>query len=763
MVILVIYSGNTVNIGVKINMKKNQRVYTAIALMIVTLIPLVPNYTMTDSWYEDNYQWPLLSFSTTKWLAYEAVQLATDPYEYQWLTSLWGGYLEAFFAGIASPRDKWSATGYASTDDYGDIGLYRLYLDDVGVVVLENNLSVRAQVEYEKLVNELNQTDPNEVLCAFYAGTTAHYVSQAGVWGAIVDNTTSLGNIIDLAETWGNFETVIEAGIATNEVIDPTAWWTTDEWYNSYFTLSPSVIAPANASEATIQLAKNIHPLAYDLGHNITKYDNVIANWTTDYKVDVQACLEYSVEAIFSVLQNALAEVNWKYITIPTTTIDYENITNHFSVDNFQVNFTDSIGSHILNDSTATEASFRFAYFPIDEGTPSLGTDVYDLSYDGGTDTWYFDEVLINGTAAFTEHRVYYTFNMNGTTRTWSLGGESFIADFLYIDFTSYNYLYTKSTWTLDIWNITAQLLNVPEIDFIEPYEVDTAEWILYQKGVGAIQPGTEPIGVAGLDTENRVIAGNLEYDNDTQTWYDNDTDIGWFHTPETFDNYVVVRFRISRLPIGYLKYNQLNQSTFVSWAQQTSTYYFRTRFHNITISAPSITFDPETLTIDIFNITAKTDYTNATFDGTLDWFEIHEKVVPAIMDDTRQATVKIYLFDGIASNAPSLGLTDLSWDSFNRWWYYSDIDVSDLPDNTYFAAAVIKNLNVNVTVESRGLASELFRIVRPIPVVYYILPEIFIIGFVALFGWLAWWRPRKKRIALEKEREEKLDKGFMD
>ncbi|NPE08512.1 MAG: hypothetical protein GNW80_09560, partial [Asgard group archaeon] len=509
--------------------------------------------------------------------------------------------------------------------------------------------------------------------------------------------------------------------------------------------------------------AKNIHPLAYDLGNNFSSHP-LITDWTPAYLADVQTCLEYSVEAIFSVLQNALLEVNWKYIDIPVSTVNYENTTNHLSIDNFQVNYTDSIGTNILNDTTATEAAFRFAYFPLeDEGSPSLGTNVYDLSYDGGTNTWYFDDVLINGTVAMTEHRIYYTFNMPGTTRTWSSGDESFISNFLYVNFTSFKYHYTPSTWMLDIWDIKAQLQNIPEYDFLEPHEVDSADWFLYQKGVGAVQPGTEPIGVAGIDTENKPINGSLSYDVASQTWYDNQTDIGWFHTPVTFDNYVVVRFRITSLPIGYLRYNELNQSTLVNWAQATGTNYFTTRFHNITTSAPMISFDLETLTVDVYNITAHTDYSNATYDGVIDYYEIHEKEIPAFMTDNRKATVKIYLFDGIASNAPQLGLTDLSWDEANQWWYYDDIDVSELPDNMYFAAADIKNMNVNVTVVSRGLASDLFQISRPLPVVYYILPEIFLIGFVTLFGWLAWWRPRKKRITLEREREEKLDKGFMD
>ncbi|MBK5114376.1 MAG: hypothetical protein KGD59_00565, partial [Candidatus Heimdallarchaeota archaeon] len=222
-------------------MKKNLRIYTAMTILVITLTPLIPRYVMTDSWYEDGGQYPLQNFSTTKWLAYEAVSLATDPYEYQWLTALWGDHLDAFFSGVAAPRDALKATGYASTGDYGDIGQYRLFLDDAGVVVTENNLSVRAQVEYDKLVNELNQSDPNEALCAFYAGTTAHYVSQAGTWGAIWDETTSWGPISNFLVTWNGFESQIESGIQATYAMDPANWWTHDDWYNTYFTLSPTV------------------------------------------------------------------------------------------------------------------------------------------------------------------------------------------------------------------------------------------------------------------------------------------------------------------------------------------------------------------------------------------------------------------------------------------------------------------------------------------------------------------------------------------
>ncbi|MHA1462572.1 MAG: hypothetical protein ACTSQ0_05845, partial [Candidatus Heimdallarchaeota archaeon] len=102
-------------------------------------------------------------------------------------------------------------------------------------------------------------------------------------------------------------------------------------------------------------------------------------------------------------------------------------------------------------------------------------------------------------------------------------------------------------------------------------------------------------------------------------------------------------------------------------------------------------------------------------------------------------------------------------WDFTEEYWYSEDIDVSSLPDNDYYISAKIVNMNVNATTSPWGPASATFTISRPIPVIYWILPELFVAGFVVLFGWLAWWRPRQNRLQIERERDAKIDKGFMD
>ncbi|MCE7744163.1 MAG: hypothetical protein GPJ52_03395 [Candidatus Heimdallarchaeota archaeon] len=712
-------------------MKKHKIAAKSILIICITLIVIYPSYTM--SWYEDGNQYPIQAFSTTKWLAYEALQLATKPYKYQWLTNLWGNHLDAFFSGIAAPRDRLMATGYANTNDYGDISDLRLFLDETGTIVTENNLSVRAQVEYEKLVNELNQTEPDDGLCAFYAGTTAHYISQAGTWGVIWNESTSWGSIASFQLYWSTFESQIETGIATNYAMDPIEWWTQDEWNNTYFNLSPTVGAPKNASEATIQLAKNIHPLAEDLGKNFTSHI-LIDTWTAIYLADVQDCLEYSVEAIFSFLQNALIEVNWKYIDIPITSSHYDNETGLLFVDEFQVNYTDiSDNTFILNDSQVTKAKLKIGIFPdLSEGLPTLSPDDYDLEFNPGTEKWYFPSTLLNGTVANTLHKVYYVFDMIGTIETWSAGNETFFVDYFYVEFTSFSYQYNSADWSLDIFNVKA-ICEITEIGIIDPTDVSEAEWVLYFKAEGAVLPGTEPMGVPVIDTENREIKGNLTYNNITQDWSSLDNDIGWVLTPSGVDNYVIVRFQIDFLPIGYIRNNSYGQSTFIPWAQATGTQYFRTRSHIISVSPGTYEFDSENLILSIYNITAKTDYNDATYDGTIDWYQIHEKEVPAFMTDIRSASCRIYTREGVASNVPPLGLNDLYWDTVEEYWYVENLDLSTLPGGRYYLGVRFQTLNINLSSNTIQQVTDIFQIKGETPIYIYILPACFLIGLIVV------------------------------
>ncbi len=709
-------------------MKKEKRTIKTILVICLTLISIFPGYTI--SWYEDPMQYPIQCFSTTKWLAYEALKLAVEPYEYRWLTTLWGDYLDAFYSGIAAPRDENMALDYANPTDYGDIMDYRLFLDDAGVVVTENNLSVRAQEEYEKLVNELNQTEPDEGLCAFYAGTAAHYVSQAGTWGAIWNESAGWGEISNFDLIWNAFENQIEIGIMEYYAIDPYyEWWTTENWYNSFFSLNPTIIAPKNASEATIELAQKIHPLAEDLGKNFTDHIT-ITSWPTQYKADVETCLEYSVEAIFSFLQQALIDINWKYIHIPLTTIHYNNETGHFSVDEFQVEYVDLLDNrYILNDSTASKAELRIGIFPeIFDGPTTLSPDTYDLEFNPATDSWYFSDALLNGTVANTLHKVFYVFDMNNTVETWSLGNETFFVDYFYVEFQSFSYRYDSYNWALDIWNILA-VCDIPEIGVLEPADVTSAKWFLYQKAVGPVEPGTEPLGILAYDTEYREISGNLSYTAINQTWYSLNNDIGWVFTPSTAENYVVIRFQINSQPIGYYRNYTYWESIFIPWAQATSTTYFKTRFHSVTISQGTMVFDPENLLLSIYNITAKVDYTNATYDGTLDWYQIYDKEIPPFMTDVRSAICTVYLEGGIPSNIPYIGMRDLQWNAAEGYWYKENIDLSSLPSGRYFLGVKFRTMNTDPENYLTQQVTEIFRIQGAIPVYVYLLPVCFVIG----------------------------------
>ncbi|MHA1123091.1 MAG: hypothetical protein ACTSPC_09885, partial [Candidatus Heimdallarchaeota archaeon] len=387
----------------------------------------------------------------------------------------------------------------------------------------------------------------------------------------------------------------------------------------------------------------------------------------------------------------------------------------------------------ILNDSYVTKAKLKIGIFPdLTEGLPTISPDDYDLEFNPGTEKWYIPSTLLNGTVANTLHKVYYVFDMNGTIETWSMGNESFFVDYFSVEFTSFSYQYNSADWSLDIFDVKA-ICEIPEIGIIDPTDVSEAEWVLFQKGEGAVQPGTEPIGVPVRDTENKLIKGNLTYNNISQYWSSLNNDIGWVFTPTTLDNYVIVRFQIDFLPIGYLRNNTFGQSTFIPWAQATGTQYFRTRYHTISVSPGTYEFDSENLILSIYNITAKTDYNNATYDGTIDWYQIYGKEIPPFMSDWRSATCKIYTREGIASNVPPIGLTDLQWDTDEEYWYFENLDLSVLPGGYYYLAVSFRTMNVDLSSNTNHQATDIFQIKGETPIYIYILPACFLIGLIVV------------------------------
>jgi hypothetical protein len=223
---------------------------------------------------------------------------------------------------------------------------------------------------------------------------------------------------------------------------------------------------------------------------------------------------------------------------------------------------------------------------------------------------------------------------------------------------------------------------------------------------------------------------------------------------------YVVIRIRLI-VPVGYWTTTILGgtEPIFRPYLQLDSDYYFVTKDHDITISKPVVDYYEEYDPVDeitkkyisAYGITAMSDYNNTV----LDYYEIIEKEVYG--DDRRERRWKVFLYDGIQSRLTG----ELQWNYTDETWYVENLEVTFLPDNKYYLSAKIVNMNTNFSTSPWGPQSELFEIKTPMPIVYYILPEFFLAGFIVFFGWLAWYRPRKKRLLLEKEREEKLEKVY--
>ncbi|MHA1556743.1 MAG: hypothetical protein ACTSPM_07385 [Candidatus Heimdallarchaeota archaeon] len=723
-------------------MKKWSRIILTFSMMALVCIALTPSSVF--SWKQRTSSNPDRPYFTThQWLANESLNLSPSSSRVQWITN----NLLDFWHGVEAPYNSAVAASYAVTvEDYGDIDDLVLYLDVTGTTVTNGSLADRAKDEYDSLVAELAKDDVDEALAAFYAGAMTHYVSQAGVWGAIWDE--SLWGTLP-AVNWTSFEDQINAGLDASYFDDDQ-----DEWLNTLFTtLSPTIITPVDAYDAAVDLAINIHPVAQSLGDDFENDWTEVANWTTVYEDDVIDCLTYSIEAIYAALDHAMISVNWNAIKTDDPVYTYDAITGLLEIPDFSVTFANNTGTYTLTAADAEIAEFRVIIYPENAWEdPILTPEHEDLQFNVGTQKWYHEEHLVKGTSANSDHTILYTFKMNQSSLTWSNDSAlDFSVDYFKINMTSIATTYNSGDRTLDITQVIMDIYEIPEVRELEPSEVSEANWILYTKGEG--YQVSEAIGVPAYDTEGVQPHGNLTYDALNQSWYATNLDIGLVFTAVRQQYYVVIQFVVNDIPVGYYKNSSYGAAEFVAACVAQDTYWFATRDHQITISIPEIVFDVETNTVDIYDITAFSDYQNTS----LDYYELETKTVYG--QDTRAYDWKVFLYDGI----PSSVTDDLLWDFSEEYWYAEDIDVQSLPDNDYYVSAKIVNMNVNATVTPWGPASALFIISRPIPVIYWILPEFFVAGFVVLFGWLAWWRPRQKRLQIERERDAKIDKGFMD
>ena len=730
-------------------MNKKLKITLALILVGLTAVSLFPTNVL--GWFSDessstDYEDGRQRFSTTQWLSYEAMDMFQNE-KVQWITD----NIMSFWHGVEAPYGVNASHGIADPSDYGDDNnTYVMYLDVTGTTVTNDTLAVRAQEEYVKLVTELSQTTANYSLAAFYAGAMTYYITQAGFWGVVWDESLwgPVNNTI-----WHTFESKIEAGNDIYRFPTQKLLWeflTKTGITNNFFDLQPTAIASVNAWNATVDLAKAIFPIAESLSDDFNATITVPA-WETTYYNNALFCIESSVEAAYAALENAMTDANLKYITLPVPTYVFDPVAFHITIPEFDVTFTNNTGTYILNETLVTEAAISYVYYDTYGQPNALSTDTMDLTYNGISGKWYLPESLLLGGIVKSDHAIMYRFAMNGAPDAYSNISNTFYIDYFNVTIEGLKYDYHSINRTLDIYNISAICFDIPEIGLVEPIDVESAQWILYQKGEGATQTG-DIIGVPTTDTQNQAVEGNLTYNATSERWYSLDNDIGWVFTPTSVEYYVIARFLLI-IPVGFLKKQFLGPPIFKPYAQQQGTWFFKTRDHQVTISKPVIEFDPDTKTVKMWNITAWTDYHNVF----LDEYEVREKEV--FGEDIRQARWKVFLWDGIASALTG----NLTWNAVDEYWFAYNISLDSLPDNSYYISAKITNMNINFTVSPWGPQSDLFVIKRPIPVIYYILPEFFMAGFIVLFGWLAWWRPKKKREMIERERGEKIEHGFGD
>ena len=724
-------------------MKKWTKLCLTLGIMLLVSLPVtVPSYVI--GWRQDtssNLERP--NFATHQWLAYEALQISPSTSMLQWIEN----NRLYFWWGVEAPYNELAAEQVSAGlgVDYGDIYDYVLYLDAAGTTVTNDSLADRAQEEYDKLIAELGDVNGDYALAAFYAGAMSHYISQAGVYAAQWDE--SLWGTLNVVN-WTGYENQIEATlIGSHFENDP------EDFNSTEFNIEPTAITPVNASQATIDLAMNIWSFARSLGDDFVGTWTSVDDWTATYKDNTLNALEYSAEAIYAAIKHALEAVNWKYLSIPDPTFTYYADTNHIAIPEFEVTYTDNTGSYILTDLLATKAEFRViaeGQYITDPWT--MQPDINQLYYNDATDKWYYPDELFYGTVAKRDHTILYTFDLDGGSETWSNSTTAtFAVDYYFVNVTSLDSYYNWRPRTLDIWNVQFEVPDLPDVGIIDNTEATDAEWILYTKGEGT-QVG-EAIGVPAYNTEGDAQGGELYFNSTDSTWYSLDNDIGLVFTQTLQQYYVVVKMTITGLPVGYEKTSSIGQTEFVPYAQGSDDYWFVTRDHVITMTKPEIVFHPEDNTVDVYGIRGWADYGNTS----LDYYELVDKEVYG--QDIRSTQWKVFLFDGIQSRLTG----ELTWDYTEEYWYVEGIDLNSLPDNDYYIAAKLVNMNLNATVSPWGPQSDLFTISRPIPIVYWILPEIFLAGFVVLFGWLIWWRPRQKKIRIEREREEKIDKGYLD
>lgn len=644
---------------------------------------IYPNYI--SSWYSDYTPEDELQttpfFSIHKWLAFEAVTMLPDA-QVQWIRY----NLKSFWHGVEAPNQASIASYYGlDVNNYGDIDSLVLYLNASGTSVTDNSLALRAQDEYEKLVDELSNYDANYTQTAFHAGAVNHYVSQAGVWGAIWDEslwgTLSTGN-------WMAYEQTIENG----NVLELTP--STDVNFrfqniskigNIFYNLNTSKIAPDDAYNTTIDLAMNINSIAQDQGNDFVGSITEAILWEAGYYNDSKSCLERSVEAIYATLKHAVEAANLDYIYMESPEIYFDEDKAKFEVKPFSVN-AHFEGSEIqISNSEATTSEFYFIYFDNYSRFTSISEKSYQLSYNSTAGKWYRPYSYTEGLIVQATHYIMCKFKIVGSPLAWSnLSTNSFDINFYNFTVSGYDYSYDRNNWSLDIFDIQLSIPDMPDIGILDDTEVTDASWELYYGSQDVIYQDYI-IGNSVIDTQGNRTKGSLIYDDQSMTWNSVDNDIGWVFTPNYLDCFVVIKYNVTNIPIGTLKNSPYG--AYVYHYLRVDRYdLFKTRFHWVTISQPEIEYNRRNQTLSISNVHAYQDYR----DIELDYYEIFEKSIYG--GDRRTAKWMIFHIDGAETALNG----DLIWDSENQYWYFIGLDVSGLVGWEYYVKCRFSTMNTD-------------------------------------------------------------------
>ncbi|NPE08893.1 MAG: hypothetical protein GNW80_11485 [Asgard group archaeon] len=678
-------------------MKRDFRIIKFCILLSLFVVAFPQN---SKSWFAEITENPQLatnpSFSTHQWLAIEAIKLFLDA-QIQWITI---NYL-SFWQGVeAALNDEACIQHGLDSNDYGDINSYVLYLDVLGTSVTNDSLALRASEEYIKLVLELKKIHPNYSLAAFYAGALSHYISQAGVWGSIWDETL-WGTLSQ--ENWTDFELAIERGNVINslpQIEINFRFLNYTNIKNDYFNLEPAIVADEDAYNATINLAKNIHPVAQGLGDNFN--DSILhANqWISSYHDDVETCLEYSVEAIYSSINAAIIEANLQYISLPDPSFTFYDSDGQIEIPEFEVTFSDNSSTNILTEENTSKAEFYYLYYDQTSLIISMSEENNQFVYNNVSKKWFYPKSLTNGMAFNTTHSLIYCFQTTKSSYIWSnLTSEIFHFNFFNMTFPDFHYEYLSDAFSVNISDATPALENNPGYEIVNDSNVNLAEWILYYGSYDIIYPNYV-FGVPVIDTQGNPVHGQLEFNNQTKTWSATNMDIGWVLTTEFVECFIVIKFNLSNLPIG-TEYETPYSVYYYNYARHNGIHLFKTRNHILSSSKPQIHYFEKSNTLGASAITAVQDYQNIQLNN----HQISEKYVYG--SDQRQAKWQLFYFDG----ATTIYTGDLEWDNITNTWFIEEFDVSQLSGHEYYFRCRFRTMNSEPSSVFWGPVSDIVQI----------------------------------------------------